>query len=207
MIQAGAELTDKRVVSEDGVCDNIGDNISEKNPRYCELTALYWIWKHATADYIGLCHYRRHFMLNEEQLKLLSEQHCDVDVVLTTPIVNFPSVRAIYEHDHIIEDWDIMMEAISELAPDYLESAHEIEVGIFYCGYNMLIARKIIFDDYCRWLFPILKYCEEHCLKKEDRYQGRYIGFLAERLLTIYFWHNWERYRIVFVNKEFISHL
>lgn len=40
--------------------DDEGDNISEKNPQYCEMTAQYWAWKHSDADYIGLCHYRRY---------------------------------------------------------------------------------------------------------------------------------------------------
>ena len=41
--------------------DNTGDNISEKNFSYCELTGLYWAWKHLDGDYIGLSHYRRYF--------------------------------------------------------------------------------------------------------------------------------------------------
>ena len=39
------------------VGDNIGDNISLKNPNFCELTGLYWAWKNLQCDYIGLCHY------------------------------------------------------------------------------------------------------------------------------------------------------
>lgn len=45
----------------DYVRDDYGDNISEKNPQYCELTGLYWMWKNCDADNIGLCHYRRYF--------------------------------------------------------------------------------------------------------------------------------------------------
>ena len=50
---------EKRILGYQG--DDAGDNISEKNPYYCELTGLYWAWKNLDADYIGLAHYRRHF--------------------------------------------------------------------------------------------------------------------------------------------------
>lgn len=33
--------------------DNTGDNISLRNPNYCELTGLYWAWKNLKCDYIG----------------------------------------------------------------------------------------------------------------------------------------------------------
>ncbi len=45
------------------ISDNTGDNISELNPYYCELTGHYWVLKNylekCNEDYIGFCHYRR----------------------------------------------------------------------------------------------------------------------------------------------------
>ena len=42
--------------------DNTLDNISNKNSNYCELTAIYWLWKnYELPDYIGITHYRRFF--------------------------------------------------------------------------------------------------------------------------------------------------
>ena len=55
-IQVGAALATRTLPITQ---DNTGDNISDKNPTYCELTAQYWAWKNLQADYYGLCHYRR----------------------------------------------------------------------------------------------------------------------------------------------------
>lgn len=199
-IQVGAALTKERICE---LRDNQGDNISHKNRQYCELTALYWIWKHDTSAYAGFCHYRRHFELNEKMLRQLA--YSDIDVVLTIPVLNVPSVEAVYRHDHVGRDWEVMMEAVRILAPDYMASAQELQNGNFYYAYNMVIARKKILDDYCAWLFPILQYCEERCGEREGIYQERYLGFLAERLMGIYFLKHEDTYKIVHARKHFVK--
>ncbi len=49
--------------------DHTGEQISSKNPYYCELTGMYWIWKNVSCDVIGVCHYRRFFMREGRLLK------------------------------------------------------------------------------------------------------------------------------------------
>ncbi|MDE6386818.1 MAG: DUF4422 domain-containing protein [Lachnospiraceae bacterium] len=207
-IQVGAALTQARICP---VCDDYGENISGRNQEYCELTALYWIWKNDVSKYAGLCHYRRHFELDKEMIGQIAES--DIDVVLTVPIFNFPDVRSTYVHDHIEEDWNVMMKAIADLAPDYCETARAVQDGVFYYAYNMFIARREILNDYSEWLFPILAYCEGNCSGRDssisrecrDSYQRRYIGFLAERLMSIYFLHHEKEYRIVHAGKRFLT--
>lgn len=198
-IQVGAALTQERICD---IRDNTGEHISGKNKQYCELTALYWIWKNDRSDYVGLGHYRRHFEFNGEQVKRLLCS--DIDVVLTIPIMDAPSVEAVYRRDHVGADWDVMLEAVREICPGYISSVAEMGRGKFYYAYNMFLMRREILEDYCAWLFPILAYCEEHCEGKADSYQNRYIGFLAEHLMSAYFLHHENEYRIVHARKHFM---
>lgn len=63
-IQVGAASAGKRL--DNMLHDDEGDNISDKNKTYCELTAQYWAWKNAEADYYGFFHYRRYFAFNPQ---------------------------------------------------------------------------------------------------------------------------------------------
>ena len=199
-IQVGRALSGKQICE---VTDATGDNISDKNRKYSELTALYWIWKHDKSKYSGLSHYRRKFCISNSQVENLEAS--DIDVVMTVPVLNINTVKRQYALDHCKADWVTMINAISELSPQYLNTAKQVQDGTWYYAYNMFISRKEILDKYCEWLFPILKYCEERIGDKEDSYQNRYVGFLSERLQTIYFKHNESHYKTVIGEKHFFE--
>lgn len=65
-IQVGASNAKEKLPN--CLYDNTGDNISDRNARFCELTAAYWAWKNCDADYIGLFHYRRFLDFNQTNL-------------------------------------------------------------------------------------------------------------------------------------------
>ena len=180
-IQVGANLTDKVLFP---VCDNTGENISEKNKKYCELTALYWAWKNDTSEYIGLSHYRRKFVLSDGEISTILSGN--VDIVVTVPVINLDTVKGQYARDHSESDWNVLGQAIEVLSPEYKDAYNAVSNSIFYYAYNMFIAKREVLNDYCEWLFKILYYCEDKIGSKDDAYQNRYVGFLAERLLTIY---------------------
>ncbi len=67
-VQAGAATVEIRLPIQG---DDTGDNISNMNPVFSELTVAYWVMKNADrkqADAWGLCHYRRYFI--EDKYKL-----------------------------------------------------------------------------------------------------------------------------------------
>lgn len=169
--------------------DDSGDNISELNPRYSELTGLYWAWKNLDYDYLGLCHYRRYFagsgdrgILNyEDATRLLNK----APLVLPRKRNYFIwSVQGHYDTTMLPGQIDILRSVLSDMEPNYvieferrmkMRSAHIL---------NMMIARNDIMDSYLSWLFPILKELEMRIdFSEMTSFEMRCIGRLSERLL------------------------
>lgn len=201
-IQVGAALTQLRL--EDGIlldCD--GDNISRKNRQYCELTALYWIWKNAGEAVVGLSHYRRHFVLPENWQTIMYS--CNVDVVLPVPTCVLSSIDKNYRERHTESDWDFLLEYMQKNYKEDYETARTVFSGTLYSPCNMFIAKKKIVDDLCQWMFPIVDAVAMHGGEHEDSYLNRYPGFISERLITLYFYMNREKYNIVYADKNFIQ--
>lgn len=201
ILQVGAALTDERLY-EGVLTDCEGDNISNRNQQFCELTGLYWIWKHAREDYVGLVHYRRHFILPPDWVQRVDDN--GVDVILPVPLYVAPSLAGNYKSRHISSDWDFLMDYFKIHFQDEYESAKVFFDGNLYSPCNMLIARREVLDRLCTWLFPILDAVVKHGGTKEDSYMNRYPGFISERLITYFFEGRKDRYQVVYANKNFL---
>ena len=172
--------------------DDNGDNISEKNANYCELTGLYWIWKNTNDDYVGIVHYRRYFCNSLSSKKILKEKTILKKLKSYDMIVPFrrklkTSVLAQYcERSGFKKDIELTRKVISELYHEYLNDFDDVFNNNYVYFYNMFITKSNILNEYCEWLFNILFKVEELCdISEYDNYQKRIFGFLSERLFTV----------------------
>lgn len=177
--------------------DNTGDNISEKNQDYCELTAMYWIWKNDhESDIVGLNHYRRYFCESEDDRVTLMSKDTIEDLLLNKgyeyiinscefnfnefePDDKINSVYQDYKEMHDIRDFDNTLTALHILYPniaDKMEYMMKHNYPMAYC--NMLISTKKCFDEYAKFLFSVLNYVETNY--GVHGYRG--LGYVAERL-------------------------
>lgn len=200
-IQAGAALTEVRL--SDGILtDCRGENISDRNRQFCELTALYWIWKHAQEEIIGLAHYRRRFILPEDWY--IRMQTYRIDVILPLPLYVAPSLEENYKKRHDPSDWNDMMDCLKGRDEEEYKEAKAFFEKNLYSPCNMFIMRRNVLDELCCWLFPVLFAVAEHGGEKRDSYQNRYPGFLSERLISFYFEKNRDKYKVVYSDKNFL---
>lgn len=202
-VQVGALLTDIRMTE---YTDNQGDNISEKNGDYSELTGLYWIWKNKIKrqddTYYGLAHYRRFLELSEDDLLRLADN--DIDVVLPYPMPYEPNIEAHHLRYLSDSEWDAVLHALEELQPDYSKAFKDILKQDYFYNYNVILAKKDVIDDYCSWLFPLLFRIEKINDPNNDKEPNRYMGYVGETLETLYFMYNKDKLKIAHVGCRFL---
>lgn len=189
--------------------DDIGANISLKNPSYSELTAIYWAWKNLkNVDAIGLVHYRRYFIkgwhfsninnvIDEQDIaKLLSKY----DVIL--PKKRHYYIETIYSHyihSHHKEPLDVTRRTIIKFYPSYLSSFDRVMSKRSAHMFNMFIMKKKYFNEYCEWIFGLLKYVEDSIdISNYSKQEKRVFGYLAELLMDVWI----DKNRILFVENR-----
>ena len=191
--------------------DDTGDNISEKNPYFCELTALYWGWKNVKADYIGLVHYRRHFTCRSGRGKyslILSKEEAEsylskADVVLPKKRHYFiESLASHYKHTHDLEHLELTREILRMQCPEYVEVFDKVMKHTSAHMFNMMIMKRDLLDAYCSWLFPILFALEDEIdVKNMPAFDARLFGRVSELLLDVWLKQN----KIKYVETGFVQ--
>lgn len=192
--------------------DNLKENISSKNPYFCELTGLYWAWKNLDNDYIGLVHYRRHFsnkahlskdidlridsVLTKEEVSTILEK---ADIILPKKRNYYiETIYSHYEHTMYIEPLDATRKILSQMYPEYLESFDIVCKQTSAHMFNMFIMKKELLDKYCNWLFDILFELEKRIdVNKYDDFHARFFGRVSEILLNVWINKNELKYEEV----------
>ncbi len=185
--------------------DNTGDNISRLNPYYCELTAIYWLWKNNTSDYKGLVHYRRYFASPKFTTRHLNNR---LDRILTTPNLYhlikandliiprkryyvIETVYSHYAHTHYASHLDATRNILQRLSPKSILYWDSLMKKRSAHMFNMMIMKRDLFDAYCEWLFPILFELEKKIDPAQyDSFQARYLGRISELLFNVWIKQN-----------------
>ncbi|MBQ5755068.1 MAG: DUF4422 domain-containing protein [Oscillospiraceae bacterium] len=176
--------------------DGEGENISQKNPNYCELTALYWAWKNLDARYIGMAHYRRYFargglgakwerIAGEETLNAALER---ADILLPKKRQYYiETTYSQYAHAHHAIDLDVTQEILVERWPEYLPAFEKVMKRTGGHRFNMFVMERGLLDEYCTWLFDILFELEARLdISGYSQNDARVFGFVSERLLDVW---------------------
>lgn len=207
-IQLGKSLTD---INLKITTDNTGDNISSKNPSYCELTGIYWAWKNLRdTDVIGLCHYRRYFDFHgtcqrfkpyttfpssffpEANLSVpdsvINEAHNGTIIIPRKE--NYPiPVLSHFNNGHSSFDIYVAKDIIKKDYDDKYSHAfwNTLVINNKMSICNMFIMNWENFDSYCTWLFDVLEKAEKRIdISNYSPYQQRLYGFMAERLFNVW---------------------
>lgn len=168
--------------------DNTGDNISEYNKFFGELTGLYWIWKnYEGSENIGICHYRRYFVDGDNKWLRTDEFDSilyEYDVITSHNAGGQKTWRELFYEAHNPQDLNAMEEVIKTLYPEYYEEYERVIDGHdIYFG-NLCVMPRELYDKYCEWMFSILfetsKYIDT---TGYDAYSTRVYGFLSESML------------------------
>lgn len=168
--------------------DNTGENISELNGSFCELTGLYWAWKNLDADYIGLTHYRRLFEMDGRPLTYKQIKPYLGKIKLFTPRKRryvIETLKSHYSHTHYMAHLETAKAVLVEKYPEYKGAYEKAICRTWGYMFNMMIMEQALLDEYCQWLFDILfeTFKRIDCSRYSD-FEKRYMGRISEILFN-----------------------
>jgi len=188
------------------ITEKKGDNISNLNSYYGEMTALYWIWKNqlndlSDDDFIGNCHYRKLWLNNlydKKQKNSLSDLYSNLLKNNNENLNKYETIQVqpiIFNSKTVLEDFNqihgelIINKCIEFLNPQIQEKfKNNLNKNTLY-PLNMFITKVRYFKNYCDVIFPWLEKCFHYCKSNNllKDYNTRLPAFLAERFTSFWF--------------------
>ena len=182
-----------------------GDNIDFLNPWYCELTGLYYLWKHVDDDIVGLEHYRTYFWsdtanrpMNEEEIK---ENLKNGDIIVSGYKFPFPGkgFSSILEGElskcvkNVLPQFLNILDKNDKVFADYFKKF--IKESRLY-SFNCFIGPKYILEEWSEFLFNLLIEFEEISPIGPRTNTLRREGYFAEYLFGA--WLEYKGYKPIF---------
>lgn len=171
--------------------DDTGDEISDKNCYYSELTGLYWAARNCPdVEIKGSCHYRR-YLINERgkaytapEIEAILQKY---DIMTTKTLTLRSAYYDGFGENHHKKDLLLLEQVLKEAFPAYYPTFERLVHGNKTYFGNMIICRSELFDAYVNWLFEIFFRMEPQMdFTGYDEYHKRVFGFLSEFLLKVY---------------------
>ena len=190
--------------------DNTGDNISVLNASYSELTGLYWLWKNSDADFKGLVHYRRYLAspdFRKRHVKNRFERIASGDEIrelLRESDIILPRKRNYYietmqsHYAHTLPEIHLVetRRILENHFPEYLSAFDHVMQSRSGHMFNMFVMNKEKLNEYCTWLFDILKELTNHIDPSQyDAFNARFPGRVSELLLDVWLETNGYSYK------------
>lgn len=184
-IHVGRAISSLTAMMGNVIGDDSGENISNKNPYYSELTAQYWGWKNLDVEYIGLAHYRRYFemQIDENNVDDVFEKY---DIILSRKNVEKYSMADKISLDANIEDLYIFVHCIKKISPDYYDAIVKALSGNVLTPFNMFVMRKKDFDVFATWQFAVLSEMESMIKLSGYSRPNRVLGYVSEIMLYVF---------------------
>ena len=124
-------------------------------------------------------------ILNQQELNDLLNQY---DAILPQARKLKYTVETHYRRYHDLNDLNLLETILTEKYPEYLDAFHDVLRGKRLFANNMFVLKDKHFQEFMTWWFDLLFEFERRIdLNNYTDYQKRILGFMAERLLTVWF--------------------